>query len=246
MKRDGEAIPAYGLRLSAYARASCERSAAGNSTPSKGRSSERRNRDLTSKKEAVLTRGGPPLNSATFVAPPMSELRVLPKVELCSAVGVGAMPKKLTPDGSLRARWQKLPKHRECYVFGRIATRHRVPAAREGPPPRIVRDFARRIPAARLAAGLTQEEGAAKSKVPYKYWQAVERGAFDVMLSTVDRFARALGLSPSEFLVPTRGRPPKRRVGRPKTGVVPEAPKAARVTSKKVATPRRTPGKASR
>lgn len=98
-----------------------------------------------------------------------------------------------------------------------------VPAASDGKPERVVRNVARRVREARLAAGLTQEEAATRAHLPYKYWQAIERGAFDFRLSTLARVAKGLGVTMAELVIPTMGRSPRRKPGRPP---VREAPKA--------------------
>lgn len=63
----------------------------------------------------------------------------------------------------------------------------------------IVRELAQRIRCARIAADLTQEQAAERSKIPYKRWQAIEAGAANVTVRTLARLANALGLTISEL-----------------------------------------------
>jgi transcriptional regulator with XRE-family HTH domain len=47
---------------------------------------------------------------------------------------------------------------------------------------------------ARLAAGLSQEDAAARSGVGYKRWQEIEGGSANPTIRTLDRIATTLGV----------------------------------------------------
>ncbi|MBX3197263.1 MAG: helix-turn-helix transcriptional regulator [Labilithrix sp.] len=49
-----------------------------------------------------------------------------------------------------------------------------------------------RVRAARLDAGLTQEEAAARSGIDYKRWQRIEHGIANPTVATLARIALAL------------------------------------------------------
>jgi len=55
------------------------------------------------------------------------------------------------------------------------------------------RQLGRLLKAVRLAAGITQTELARRLKVPYQNVGRLERGAREGMISTVNRYVRALG-----------------------------------------------------
>jgi transcriptional regulator with XRE-family HTH domain len=48
---------------------------------------------------------------------------------------------------------------------------------------------------ARLAAGLSQENAAARSGVGYKRWQEIEAGSANPTIRTLDRIATTLGVT---------------------------------------------------
>jgi transcriptional regulator with XRE-family HTH domain len=47
---------------------------------------------------------------------------------------------------------------------------------------------------ARLVAGLSQEDAAARSGIGYKRWQEIEGGAANPTIRTLDRIATTLGI----------------------------------------------------
>lgn len=98
-----------------------------------------------------------------------------------------------------------------------------MPPTPEPKPERVILNIARRVREARLAADLTQEAAAEKALITYKYWQNIERGVVDLPTSTLAQIARALGVPLTQLVSVPKGRPPKRKPGRPP---VREAPKA--------------------
>ena len=56
----------------------------------------------------------------------------------------------------------------------------------------IYREIAGRIRAARLKAGMTQEEAAAAAGIGYKRWQDLEAGRTNTTVLTLNRVAAAL------------------------------------------------------
>jgi transcriptional regulator with XRE-family HTH domain len=63
-----------------------------------------------------------------------------------------------------------------------------------GDPRLVYRDIAARMRAARIAAGLTQEEAAARAAIAYKRWQDIEAGRANTTILTLNRVAAALGV----------------------------------------------------
>jgi transcriptional regulator with XRE-family HTH domain len=59
-------------------------------------------------------------------------------------------------------------------------------------PSEIYREIAARIRAARLSAGMTQEEAAAAAGIGYKRWQDLEAGRTNTTVLTLTRVATAL------------------------------------------------------
>ena len=68
----------------------------------------------------------------------------------------------------------------------------------------ILTDIGRRIRAARLAVGITQEQAAASSGIDHKRWQRLEQGAVNPTVRTLVRVATALGISVWDLLGPAR------------------------------------------
>jgi transcriptional regulator with XRE-family HTH domain len=56
---------------------------------------------------------------------------------------------------------------------------------------RVIREIGGRVRAVREAAGLTQEEAAARSGIDYKRWQRIETGGVNVTIRTLIRIAVA-------------------------------------------------------
>lgn len=68
-------------------------------------------------------------------------------------------------------------------------------------------EVGQRIRELRQAHGMTQEVAAERAKINPKYLGAIERGEINVTLATMVRLAKALGVSPSDFLIPGAGQP---------------------------------------
>jgi len=60
--------------------------------------------------------------------------------------------------------------------------------------------FGKRLREARLKAGLSQEELAAKARVHRTYVGMIERAKRNITLSNAERFAKALGIKLSDLL----------------------------------------------
>jgi transcriptional regulator with XRE-family HTH domain len=60
---------------------------------------------------------------------------------------------------------------------------------------RVLRGVGARIRAARIDAGLSQEQAAAQAAIDYKRWQRLEEGSVNPTVRTLVRVASALGLS---------------------------------------------------
>jgi transcriptional regulator with XRE-family HTH domain len=58
----------------------------------------------------------------------------------------------------------------------------------------VQKQVGRRLRAARLAAGMTQEKAAAAASVDYKRYQSLESGLINATLKTLLRLANALGV----------------------------------------------------
>jgi transcriptional regulator with XRE-family HTH domain len=65
---------------------------------------------------------------------------------------------------------------------------------KEVPTRRLLRAIGRRIAEARAAAGLTQEDAAHASGIPYKRWQRLEQGGVNPTVRTLAVVAQALDL----------------------------------------------------
>lgn len=59
----------------------------------------------------------------------------------------------------------------------------------------LQREIGRRIRAARIRAGLTQEEAAAATGIDWRRWQRIENGTVNPTVRTLSRVATALGLT---------------------------------------------------
>ncbi len=59
----------------------------------------------------------------------------------------------------------------------------------------MLRGVGRRVQAARVAAGLSQEAAAANSGIDYKRWQRLEDGSVNPTVRTLVRVASAVGTS---------------------------------------------------
>jgi transcriptional regulator with XRE-family HTH domain len=59
----------------------------------------------------------------------------------------------------------------------------------------VLRGVGARIRAARIDAGLSQEQAAAQAAIDYKRWQRLEEGSVNPTVRTLVRVAAALGLS---------------------------------------------------
>lgn len=59
----------------------------------------------------------------------------------------------------------------------------------------IQKALGRRVRAARVEAGLTQEEAASRSKIDYKRWQRIESGDVNMTVRTLVRVASVLDTS---------------------------------------------------
>jgi transcriptional regulator with XRE-family HTH domain len=57
---------------------------------------------------------------------------------------------------------------------------------------RVLREIGARVRAARLAAGLSQEEAAHRAGIDYKRWQRLETGSVNATVRTLIRAARAV------------------------------------------------------
>lgn len=66
--------------------------------------------------------------------------------------------------------------------------------------PSLVRTFARNLRATRLRQGLTQEELADRASLHRTYVGSVERGERNVTLDSLDRIAKALGVTAVDLL----------------------------------------------
>lgn len=73
----------------------------------------------------------------------------------------------------------------------------------------ITRDIAAHIRRERLAAGLSQEEAAARASIGYKRWQEIETGRVNLTIRTLARMAAALDVDFWEIVRPQK--PPRRR-----------------------------------
>jgi transcriptional regulator with XRE-family HTH domain len=69
---------------------------------------------------------------------------------------------------------------------------------------RLLRAVGRRLAELRTASGTTQEEFAEELAVSVNYVRLVERGGQNLTLTTMARFARALGTTVADLLVPPR------------------------------------------
>ncbi|MFO0675334.1 MAG: helix-turn-helix transcriptional regulator [Polyangiaceae bacterium] len=85
---------------------------------------------------------------------------------------------------------------------------------RQVPPERLVKDVGRRIGELRSDVGVTQAELAEKIGVATRYVQSVEGGGENLTLTTIAKFAIALGVPAASFF--ERPARPKPRPGRPK------------------------------
>lgn len=74
----------------------------------------------------------------------------------------------------------------------------------------ITRDIAAHIRRERLAAGLSQEEAAARASIGYKRWQEVESGRVNMTIRTLARIAAALDV---DFWTIVRPQRPGRKRG---------------------------------
>jgi transcriptional regulator with XRE-family HTH domain len=72
----------------------------------------------------------------------------------------------------------------------------------------VLRDIAKRIRDERLAAGLSQEEAAARASIGYKRWQEIEGARANLTVRTLARIAAALDV---EFWDIVRPRAPQKR-----------------------------------
>lgn len=84
----------------------------------------------------------------------------------------------------------------------------RAPAARRGASSVLAPQVAERIREARRARGMTQERLAAILDIATKNVQRMESGRQNLSLGTIERVAGALGVPPSELLLPTSSAPP--------------------------------------
>jgi len=86
---------------------------------------------------------------------------------------------------------------------------------------RVLRELGTRVRAARVRAGLTQEDAAARSGIDYKRWQRIEQGGVNASVRTLTRVAYACGVTFFELVsntaakagggAPTRPRAPASR-----------------------------------
>jgi transcriptional regulator with XRE-family HTH domain len=58
----------------------------------------------------------------------------------------------------------------------------------------LQREIGRRIQAARVQAGVTQEDAASAAKIDWRRWPRLENGAVNPTVRTLSRVAKALGL----------------------------------------------------
>ena len=75
----------------------------------------------------------------------------------------------------------------------------------------VLRDLGRRLRSARDAAGLTQEDAAARAGIDYKRLQRVEAGLVNVTMQTIVRIASALDVT---FWQLVASEPERRKRGR--------------------------------
>ncbi|MBI2395949.1 MAG: helix-turn-helix transcriptional regulator [Deltaproteobacteria bacterium] len=80
--------------------------------------------------------------------------------------------------------------------------------------PRVLRQLGVRLRRAREAAGLSQEEAAARSGIDYKRWQRIEAGAANVTVRTLVRAAGACGVTFWELTAPAAASKPRRQAPR--------------------------------
>jgi transcriptional regulator with XRE-family HTH domain len=73
-----------------------------------------------------------------------------------------------------------------------------------------MREIAARIREERTAAGLSQEEAAARASIGYKRWQQIESGRLNPTVRTLVRIAGALGVELWDIVRPSK-RPQKRK-----------------------------------
>jgi len=69
---------------------------------------------------------------------------------------------------------------------------------------KLIRIVAENIRSLREAAGLSQEDLAARAGLHRTYVGSVERGERNVSLENIERLARAFDLEPSKLLVPRK------------------------------------------
>lgn len=65
--------------------------------------------------------------------------------------------------------------------------------ARAKSPERVLRELGRRIRAARINAGITQEAAAHAADIDYKRWQRIESGSVNLTVRTLVRVCDAVG-----------------------------------------------------
>jgi len=71
----------------------------------------------------------------------------------------------------------------------------------------VLREVGRRIQQARLAAGLTQEQAAARAGIDYKRWQRIEQGGVNPTIRTLVSVASALDTTVWTLLGPPEPEP---------------------------------------
>jgi transcriptional regulator with XRE-family HTH domain len=66
----------------------------------------------------------------------------------------------------------------------------------------LQREIGRRVRAARMQAGLTQEDAAATAGIDWRRWQRIENGAVNPTVRTLARVATAIGSTFWALLAP--------------------------------------------